>query len=86
MIKFSPELPLFCEEPLTLKYKPWAFFPHFVSLFFPLQSPLSVSLILLKEGITLQMQFLSCQQSLCYLPNLLQKFIGEIRQDIIILD
>lgn len=39
MIKFSPELPLFCEEPLTLKYKPWAFFPHFVSLFFPLQSP-----------------------------------------------
>lgn len=56
--------------------------PHF--LFFPLS--ISVSPVLLKELITLQIQPLPFQQSLCHLPTLLQKFTAEIIQNIIILD
>lgn len=49
--------------------------------FFPFSIP-----VILKELITLQMQPLPFQKSLCHLPALLQRWIAEIIQNTIILD
>jgi len=58
--------------------------PRHVLFFFFLS--ISVSPVLPQEPITLQIQLLPFQQSSHHLPTLLQKFIGEIIQNMIILD